>query len=170
MGMGLELTLLLVKAGCSVAMADIQEAALQEAQAVCEVAKLSAEVKISTHVVDMGDRAAIGRLQAEVVAAHGETVHLLFNNAGIQIGAAWDTMSEATHDKVMAVNLDGVVTATRVFWPNLMNADEVGHSGLVTPWCWGITWCQFSSGHMRCGLFAVFHLRFGAVHCCGLHE
>jgi NAD(P)-dependent dehydrogenase (short-subunit alcohol dehydrogenase family) len=51
-------------------------------------------------------------------------VHLLFNNAGIQIPKAWDRMSEAEFDKVMAINCDGVITATRVFWPMLFAADE----------------------------------------------
>ena len=49
---------------------------------------------------------------------------MLFNNAGIQIPKAWDRMSEAEFDKVMAVNCDGVITATRVFWPMLVAADE----------------------------------------------
>lgn len=48
----------------------------------------------------MSDRAAIKRFQTEVAAAHGDVVHLIFNNAGIVVQAAWDMMSEATHDKV----------------------------------------------------------------------
>lgn len=124
MGMGLELCLLLAKAGCSVALCDINEAALRKAVASCTAARSRPDAKITAHVVDLADRQAIARFQVEVQAEHGSVVHLLFNNAGMAIAAAWDRMTEAAFDKVMAVNLDGVVTATRAFWPMLLKADE----------------------------------------------
>ena len=92
---------------------DINGAELLKAKAACDAAKPSTSTVITTHIIDMGQRDDIRRFQTEVAAAHGEVVHLLFNNAGIQIASAWDRMSEATHDKVMAINLDGMSESTK---------------------------------------------------------
>ena len=41
----------------------------------------------------------------------------------VQIQQSWDRMSEGAFDKVMGVNLDGVITMTRLFWPMLVASD-----------------------------------------------
>ena len=57
-------------------------------------------------------------------------VNMLFSNAGISPGnETFCDMPPETFDKVMAINLDGVLTGTRVFLPHLIASGD-GH--LVT--------------------------------------
>ena len=74
------------------------------------------------HCVDVGDRDQVKEFANAVTDIHGPAVHLVFNNAGIVRPVAFDRMSVEQWDRVMAVNLDGVVSCTREFWPYLMKA------------------------------------------------
>jgi hypothetical protein len=100
----------LVRDGCNLALADVNVEGLAAVKEACLAARPDAVV--STHRVDMGVRSQIVRFGDEVRAAHGGTVHLLFNNAGIQIPKSWDRMTEAEYDRVMAINLDGTCMRT----------------------------------------------------------
>lgn len=72
-------------------------------------------------VVDVSDRAAMERLAAEVRARFGP-VSLLMNNAGIHGGA--DALSgSAIWDRVIAVNLMGVLHGVQTFVPAMIAAD-----------------------------------------------
>lgn len=150
---------------------------LARGQAACEALKCPAAT-ISAHTVDMADRGQIRRFKSEVEQVHGGVIHLLFNNAGIQIASAFDTMPEETFDKVMAVNLDGVVTATRVFWPMLLDADEAAvvntssvagfcppAAGYSTPYAVSKYAVRGFSEHlmMQCGVIAP-HITVTSVH------
>lgn len=121
MGMGRTLSLRLAKEGCHLALCDLDIDALEGVRRECEA--VDASLRVTAHRVDVSQREEIRKFGADVVAAHGNKIHLLFNNAGIQIQQPWDRMSEEAFDKVMAVDLDGVVTMTRVFWPHIVAAD-----------------------------------------------
>ena len=75
-GMGRYLAVLLAKAGCNVAICDINEDALAETSEMVN----HYNVACSTHSVDIGDKEEIDTLYEEVIQRH-KTVDLLFNNA-----------------------------------------------------------------------------------------
>jgi len=128
MGMGAKLAERLRVEGCHLALCDVDVAALEAVRATCEaiappVGTVGA-LRVSVHRCDVSQRPQVAAFHAEVVGLHGARVSLLFNNAGIQVQQAFDRMSEVAFDRVMAVNLDGVVTMTRAFWPNLVAAAD----------------------------------------------
>eukprot|EP00928_Gymnodinium_smaydae_P075815 TRINITY_DN58827_c0_g1_i1.p1 TRINITY_DN58827_c0_g1~~TRINITY_DN58827_c0_g1_i1.p1 ORF type:complete len:337 (-),score=44.48 TRINITY_DN58827_c0_g1_i1:84-1094(-) len=124
MGMGREIALRLNIEGCSLALCDIDMTALLEVKHACEAAGSARSSKITVHQVDVSDRSQVKSFVADVVSEHGEHVHLLFNNAGIHRPQPFDRMSEASFDKIMAVNVNGVVDLTRAFWPYMLQAEE----------------------------------------------
>jgi NAD(P)-dependent dehydrogenase (short-subunit alcohol dehydrogenase family) len=125
MGMGRTLALRLRREGCHLALCDVQLESLAEVAAECEAipAPKGKELRVSIHQCDCGNRDSIKAFAVAVKEAHGESINLLFNNAGIQIQKGWDRMEEDEFDKVMSVNLDGVIVTTRAFWPMLVAAD-----------------------------------------------
>ena len=118
-GIGRELVLLLLAKGASVAAVDIDEAKLQET-----VALAGGKGKLSTHVVNITDRAAVEKLPAAVLKAHG-AVDGLINNAGIiQKFVKINDLDYRDIDRVLSVNLYGPINMTKVFLPYLLKRPE----------------------------------------------
>lgn len=113
-GIGFALAEALVAKGARVALADINQAQLEEASAQLGGAKRG----VSTHVVDVSDHASIERFRDAVVDAHG-TVDMLVNNAGITMYGALDQFSVEQIDRIVGVNLLGVLYGCRAFLPVL---------------------------------------------------
>src|SRR5262245_47641555 len=84
-GIGLAFAKRFGRAGCSIMLADIDAAALEEA-----VEGLQAlDIRASGRIVDVADFAAVAALEEAARAEYGN-VHLLFNNAGVSItGPTW---------------------------------------------------------------------------------
>jgi NAD(P)-dependent dehydrogenase (short-subunit alcohol dehydrogenase family) len=124
-GMGRELCLQLVREGCAVATCDVMMETLEETRAECEAA--APDVKVTLHQCDVSSEADMNRFRDEVVAEHGEAIHLLFNNAGIGGGGSF-TREEDRADWERAFNVCwyGVYYGCRAFLPYLMKADA-GH-------------------------------------------
>ena len=80
-------------------------------------------VATSRHVVDIADKSAIEEFHQEVIDHH-QKVDLVFNNAGITVMSEFGDMPEADWDRVMQVNLDGVINMTRKFLPDLKTRPE----------------------------------------------
>lgn len=118
-GIGRGLAMALARRGCHLALADIDDAALQRSTA--ELRQLG--VTVSSHRLDVADRGAVAALPAAVLAAHG-SVQLLVNNAGIAAGGDFEQLSEAVFDLVMEVNFHAVVRLTRAFLPHLRGQAE----------------------------------------------
>ncbi|MAC89633.1 SDR family NAD(P)-dependent oxidoreductase [Maricaulis sp.] len=78
---------------------------------------------VSTFVVDMADAAAIARL-AKDVEASGAPVHLLFNNAGIALGGMFEDVEMADFERLIDINLYGVIRMSRAFLPRMRAVDE----------------------------------------------
>jgi len=122
-GMGRELCLQLVKAGCTVATCDVLMDNLEETRAQCE--EVAPGRKVTLHQCDVSSEADINRFRDEVVAAHGDRINLLFNNAGI--GGGGTMTSEETRDeweKTFDVCWYGVYWGCRAFMPHLIAADQ----------------------------------------------
>jgi NAD(P)-dependent dehydrogenase (short-subunit alcohol dehydrogenase family) len=120
-GIGRATSLLLAQRGCKLALADIQAEGLAETASM--VRALGRPV--STHAVDVSDQERMARFPAEVVAAHGG-VHLLVNNAGVTVNAAFKDHSLEDFEWLMGINFWGVVYGCKFFLPHLLEASE-GH-------------------------------------------
>jgi NAD(P)-dependent dehydrogenase (short-subunit alcohol dehydrogenase family) len=118
-GVGLGMARAFLAAGMRVAIADIREDNLEEA-----VSALEGDV----HPIrlDVTDRDAFARAADETERALGN-VHVLCNNAGINL---FNDIAEATYqdwDWVLGVNLGGVVNGVVTFVPRIKAHGEGGH-------------------------------------------
>jgi NAD(P)-dependent dehydrogenase (short-subunit alcohol dehydrogenase family) len=115
-GIGRALVHRLVQQGARVAAVDLNESALQE---TVELAGPHQD-KISTHIVNVSDREAVEALPGEVIAAHG-AVDGLINNAGIiQPFVRLNDLQFDAIERVLNVNLYGVIYMTKAFLPHLL--------------------------------------------------
>jgi NAD(P)-dependent dehydrogenase (short-subunit alcohol dehydrogenase family) len=82
-------------------------------------------VKVTAARVDVADRAAVFAWAEQVASDHGR-VNLVFNNAGVALGARVARMELADFEWLMGINFWGVVHGTQAFLPHLMRSGE-GH-------------------------------------------
>jgi NAD(P)-dependent dehydrogenase (short-subunit alcohol dehydrogenase family) len=120
-GIGRALAVELATQGAHVALSDIDEVGLAETVALCE----GRGVKVSAQRVDVADRAAVFAWADAVVDDHGK-VNLVFNNAGVALGATVEAMSYDDFEWLMNINFWGVVHGTKAFLPHLKASGE-GH-------------------------------------------
>jgi len=120
-GIGRALAQQLAASGAHLALCDIDEVGLAETVALCE----GSGVKVTARRVDVADRAAVYAWADSVVADHGQ-VNLIFNNAGVALGATVDAMSYEDFEWLMNINFWGVVHGTKAFLPHLKAARH-GH-------------------------------------------
>ncbi|SDD49972.1 Short-chain dehydrogenase [Geodermatophilus telluris] len=120
-GIGRALAFELARRGARLALSDVDELGLAE---TADRAKaLGAEVH--TARVDVGDRAAV-LAHAETVAAHFGVVHQVYNNAGIAGGGTVLDSDWEVYDRVLRVNLLGVLHGSKAFLPHLIASGD-GH-------------------------------------------
>jgi butyryl-CoA dehydrogenase len=120
-GIGRALAQDLARRGTHLALCDIDEDGLAETVASCE----GFGVKVTAHRVDVASRDAVYAWADQVVADHGK-VNLIFNNAGVALGATIEAMSGEDFEWLMNINFWGVVHGTQAFLPHLQAAGE-GH-------------------------------------------
>lgn len=104
--------------GMKVVLADIEEAALAQAERELRAAGASV-LAVRTDVSKADDIAALAQKTLDAFGA----VHLLFNNAGVSAGTTVWESTQADWEWVIGVNLWSVIHATRIFVP-LMLAQE----------------------------------------------
>ncbi len=115
-GIGRQLVLQLLDKGAKVAAIDINKATLEE------TAKLAGAKKdrLSLHVVNITDRKAVEALPKEVIKEFG-AVDGIINNAGIiQPFVRLNDLDYDAIDRVLNVNLNGVIYMTKAFLPYLL--------------------------------------------------
>jgi NADP-dependent 3-hydroxy acid dehydrogenase YdfG len=133
-GIGRATALAMAHRGCHLALADIDQAAVQDTGRAAQ----ALGVRATAHRLDVADRAAVAAFPAEVEAAH-KRVDLLMNNAGVALGGSFEQVSEADFDWLMEINFHGVVRMTRAFLPLLHGADDArivnvsSIYGIITP-------------------------------------
>jgi NAD(P)-dependent dehydrogenase (short-subunit alcohol dehydrogenase family) len=120
-GIGRELSLQLSRAGCHLAISDINPAALAAVAAEC----WQPSVTVTTQVLDVADRGAMLAWADQVVADHGQ-VNLIFNNAGVALGSTIEGMAFEDLEWIMGINFWGVVNGTLAFLPHLKASGD-GH-------------------------------------------
>ena len=123
-GIGRALVRALSRAGCSVAIADVDEAAARALEAELHDAGARA-LAIRCDVSRFDEVAAV---EKEIRARLGP-VSLLFNNAGIGggIGPPSVEVPEQQWESVLGVNLHGVLHGIRAFVPSMIEAGAGGH-------------------------------------------
>ncbi|TDC84199.1 SDR family oxidoreductase [Micromonospora sp. KC606] len=122
-GIGRELLLQLVRQGTHVAVCDVDQGKLEAA--VRRARAANPHVRVTAHVHDVADEAAVGRFLDEVVQAHEcDAVHLLFNNAGVVGGGSFVAGRRDEWERTFAVSWFGVYHCTRAFLPMLLAADQ----------------------------------------------
>jgi NAD(P)-dependent dehydrogenase (short-subunit alcohol dehydrogenase family) len=126
-GMGRELARQLAAEGCNVAMCDVSAQAMAETKRLCETERLPPGLRITTHLADVSDEAQLGRFRDEIAEQHDtDSIHLLFNNAGIGGGGSLFTNTREQWEKTFNICWGGVYLGTRIFMPMLLKADA-GH-------------------------------------------
>lgn len=106
---------------CRLALADINAQGLQET-----ADSLTAKgIEVITQKLDVANREAVYAFADEVMKQFGE-VHMVFNNAGVALGATVESMSYEDFEWLMNINFWGVVYGTKAFLPYLKQSDE-GH-------------------------------------------
>ncbi len=124
-GMGRQLVLQLVEAGCHVATCDLSADELNETRVMAQ--ESAPNVRVTTHLCDVSSEEAILAFRDEVVEQHEtDHVHLLFNNAGLSGGGSLINDTRESWDRCFNVCWGGVYYGTRAFLPLLMAAAE-GH-------------------------------------------
>ena len=122
-GIGRALALGLWSKGCHLALVDVDHDGLTRLHGLLTESRR--DQIATTHVANVGDQARMGELAREVMAAHG-AVHLLINNAGIGHEAAFPHTSLGDWERIVDVNLWGVIYGCHFFMPHLAKVDR-GH-------------------------------------------
>ncbi|CAN6484421.1 unnamed protein product [Victoria cruziana] len=104
-GMGRTLALELARRGCHLALSDVNEKGLAETAQMAS--KLG--VKVTTAKVNVASREGMNAWAEEVVRDHGK-VNLVFNNAGVALGAFIETVKPEDFEWIMGINFWGVGT------------------------------------------------------------
>jgi len=120
-GIGRALAQALVARGAPVALSDIDTVGLAETVGMCE----GQGVKVTSRHLDVANRDDVTTWADEVVDQHG-TVNLIFNNAGVGLGASVEGMAFEDFEWLMNINFWGVVNGTKAFLPHLRASGE-GH-------------------------------------------
>ena len=120
-GIGRSLALQLARDGAALALSDVNAEGLAETVALCR----EEGVTVTEAIVDVAQRQQVYDWAAATVAAHGK-VNLVFNNAGVALGAPISSMAEDDLKWIMDINFWGVVYGTQAFLPHLKASGE-GH-------------------------------------------
>lgn len=113
-GIGRALAQRLAAAGSALAIADIDEARLQQtAQSLVRNSALA-----TTHVVDIAKEESVKSFAADVSARHGR-VTLLINNAGVALHGNFEEVSIEDLRWLMDINFWGTVYGVKYFLPLL---------------------------------------------------
>ena len=125
-GIGLGVAKALAKQGCHLALVDINGDALANAQNELR----DQGVNVSVHVANVADHNEMSALAQAVIAEHGK-VNILHNNAGITLQKSFATHSLADWQRIIGINLWGVIHGCQVFLPHLQNSAKVEGAHIV---------------------------------------
>ena len=120
-GIGREVAFELARRGARLAVSDVDETGL--AATVDRLEALGAEVRSAR--LDVSDRQAVESYAASVAADFG-VVHQVYNNAGIAAGGAVADNDWETYERVLGINLFGVIHGSKAFLPHLIASGD-GH-------------------------------------------
>ncbi len=112
-GIGRAVACEFARRGCDLALADIDQTALEGTRAA-----LPANRRVTTSRVDVAQLDDITRLRDEVVRDFGR-VSVLVNNAGVALYGKFEDLSVADLQWIMGINFWGAVYGSHMFLPLL---------------------------------------------------
>jgi len=121
-GIGRETALAFAERGAEIVIADLDEAGADRTAVLVGALESSA----STYVVDVSDVAAMEEFAKHVIDEHG-VPDIVINNAGIGIAGPFLDTSAADWEKIVGINLLGVVHGCRLFGTAMADRYEGGH-------------------------------------------
>lgn len=125
-GIGRELVLQLVAAGCEVAVCDVSRAGLDDTLERANANNPHTRT-LSGFVCDVAEEAQVQEFSRHVQVNHSTThINLLINNAGINGGGSFVESPRQEWERTFNICWSGVYLVTRTFLPMLMNSAE-GH-------------------------------------------
>src|SRR5262245_58707138 len=135
-GIGLGAALVFARAGMKVAIADVDQGRLAEAET--KLSSVAGGANVMTSVVDVSRAESVAELEGAVRERFGGT-DVLMNNAGIQPGSTM--LGEPDNwQRIIGVNLWGIIHGSRVFAPNMIARARAGliintgsKQGITTP-------------------------------------
>jgi NAD(P)-dependent dehydrogenase (short-subunit alcohol dehydrogenase family) len=147
-GVGFGMAHAFLAAGMKVVIADIRQDHLDDAmQRLAGTGKALHAIR-----VDVADRAAMARAADETERVFGR-VHVVCNNAGINLFTDIGTATYSDWDWVMGVNFGGVVNGVQSFVPRIKAHGEGGH--IVNTASMAAFIAGPSAGIYTCSKFAV---------------
>ncbi len=117
-GIGRATALELARAGCQLALADVNAAALDSVRTQAE----ALGARVSVHRVDVASEAEMRAFVSAVIAAHGG-VNILINNAGVAATGTLEDQDLEAYRWLVGINFWGVVYGCKLFLPHLKRAD-----------------------------------------------
>ncbi|MBU4531861.1 MAG: SDR family NAD(P)-dependent oxidoreductase [Hoeflea sp.] len=117
-GIGLAAAKSFAARGMCVVLVDVDRERLADAEKQVGALSQNPATDVASIQTDVGDRTDVEALERTVRERFGR-VHLLMNNAGIQPGSSLFG-PQANWDKVLGVNLMGIIHGTRAFGPNMI--------------------------------------------------
>jgi len=117
-GLGREVARYFANVGWFIGLADVDEKGL------AETSDLLPPGMSSTHRLDVTDRAQWKQAVADFAKHTDGHMTVLFNNAGIGSGGPIQEMTDEDIDKMIAVNLTGVISGTRACFELLKNTPD----------------------------------------------
>ena len=121
-GIGLGMAKAFAGAGMRVVIADIRQDHLDGAVAAFQ----AVGQRVHPIRLDVSDRAAFAAAAEEAVKVHGK-VHVLCNNAGVNIIGTIEDARFEDFDWLVGVNLGGMFNGVKAFLPHLKAHGEGGH-------------------------------------------
>jgi len=118
-GIGRAVAISLAQRGCHLALSDINESGLIETVHLVRAPGL----RVSSHRLDVSDRAQVAAYPALVLAEH-PGVDILVNNAGVALGGHFDEVSDEDFEWLFSINFWGVLRMTRAFMPLLKASND----------------------------------------------
>ncbi|GAB17314.1 putative oxidoreductase [Gordonia effusa NBRC 100432] len=109
-GIGRETAYALAERGCEIIVADLDFTAAENTVRECKAKGVQAH----SYALDVSDVAAFNEFAATVARKHG-VPDVVVNNAGIGLGGSALAATDEQLDRVLAVNLRGVMTGSRAF-------------------------------------------------------
>ncbi len=118
-GIGLAIARRFAREGAAIVLTDVDAAVLESG---AEALRRDG-AKVSTHVLDVTDTAAIESVR-DRVHAEGGPIDVLVNNAGIVFGGRFVDVPLERHLLTYRINVLGLVAMTRAFLPDLIGRGE----------------------------------------------
>lgn len=118
-GVGRALALQCASEHCRLALLDVNADGLKETRELLNLG----EERVATYLVDVSDLTAMEKFAGAVVQHYGQ-VDVVINNAGLTSIGLLDEVSYETFERVINVNMWGVVYGCRVFLPYLKLQSE----------------------------------------------